>query len=356
MRPVDRQFLQDTSADDASVGRVIDRLGYGEQALDIKQLLSHLPSASPHAAIRIRNRLLLGQKRRSISLWIPAALSLAMIALFVWRFVSNDVLSEEENGAVVVALNVESPSLSVVPDPVILHQEILNTGDVQALEPVVGLRLQSQGIGMVGGTEQSPEIAWTTGVLDLDVDPEAGLSVSIQTTDGRISVLGTVFRVERNALGTEVSVREGRVQVDCEDGSSHTLVSDASTLCLPTTGAGMLARARSLESNPEDSLVAIERGLSLEPSAAIVGELLYHQISTLESLQREAEALRAARAYLSDGGPREMEVLRTAASLALEEEGCVGALPFLARLASTQEDAARYHEACTARIEIQNAQ
>ena len=240
MRPVDRQFLQDTSADDASVGRVIDRLGYGEQALDIKQLLSHLPSASPHAAIRIRNRLLLGQKRRSISLWIPAALSLAMIALFVWRFVSNDVLSEEENGAVVVALNVESPSLSVVPDPVILHQEILNTGDVQALEPVVGLRLQSQGIGMVGGTEQSPEIAWTTGVLDLDVDPEAGLSVSIQTTDGRISVLGTVFRVERNALGTEVSVREGRVQVDCEDGSSHTLVSDASTLCLPTTGAGML--------------------------------------------------------------------------------------------------------------------
>ena len=111
----------------------------------------------------------------------------------------------------------------------------------------------------------------------------------------------------------------------------------------------MLGRARALSGDPEAVLQAIERGEQLGSSSAISSELLALEVDTLSGLGRNAEALSAARKYLDSDGPREMEVLRTAANLALLEEGCLGALPYLERLAPTQPDAARYYEECKAR-------
>ena len=118
----------------------------------------------------------------------------------------------------------------------------------------------------MAGTERSPHIVWHSG-KSIDVDPQAGLAVTVETTDGTSRVLGTVFRVDRSALGTTVDVSRGQVEVNCKDQSSHRLVSGNRALCMPTSAAGMLGRARALTGQPEAVLEAIEARIGTRQSS-----------------------------------------------------------------------------------------
>ena len=151
------------------------------------------------------------------------------------------------------------------------------------------------------------------------MDPQAGLSVTVETTDGEIRVLGTVFRVERSALGTAVDVTRGQVEVNYEDQSSHRLMSGNQALCMPTSAAGLLGRARAITGQPELVLASIEQGLELDSHPAVEGELRALQVDVLVELSRNQDAMAAARAYLSLGGPRDLEISRTAV-LALQKK------------------------------------
>jgi len=343
MRPDERRFMDETQASPEAVDRVIDRL---DPPFDLKALLSQLPEPSPHQAIRVRNRVLLGKNKSRSFPWLSAGLALAAALLLVWRLtIPTPVDPVPESAPVaqdVTPLPVEAPIA-------LLSESLVDSGALQEITPVSGLKLRFEGTGEISGSEQAPHIQWFGGRIEVDVDPQAGLAMSIETAEGRVEVLGTVFDLERSALGTTVGVSHGKVQLDCQDGSSHTLVSDARALCLPVTGAGMLGRARALSTDPEAVLQAIERGEELGSSPAIRSELLALEVDTLAGLGRNAEALVRARKYLEMSGPREMEVLRTAANLSLQEEGCLGALPYLERLAPTQPDAASYYVECKAR-------
>ena len=179
--------------------------------------------------------------------------------------------------------------------------------------------------------------------------------MTVETTDGTVRVLGTVFRVDRSALGT-TDVSRGQVEVNCKDQSSHRLLSGNRALCMPTSAAGMLGRARALTGQPEAVLEAIEQGLNLEGHPAVNGELRALQVDVLVELNHSHDAMAAARAYLELDGPRRLEISRTAAVLALQDGNCAEAIPFLEQIAPTQPDAASYLEDCKARTRTDPSQ
>ena len=247
MRPVDRMFRDDTSAHPDGVQRVIDRLGHGDDAIDLRELLSHLPEAPEHAVSRLKSRLELGRDRPRAVPWVAAGLAIAASVLLIWRATGTDGLTEAAGLPSTPQQEFSEASASDAPvDSAAPIAHVLDGGmDGSSLRPVMGLLLRYDGSGSLAGSTQAPEIRWDRGRIDLEVDPAAELSVSIETSEARVRVLGTVFAVERSPLGTNISVSRGRVQVDCQSGSSHTLVGGAMALCLPTTAAGMLGRSRS---------------------------------------------------------------------------------------------------------------
>lgn len=170
----------------------------------------------------------------------------------------------------------------------------------------------AEGSGYVGGTELAPHITWERGRLDLTVDPDAGVHLVVDTPETRVTVLGTVFAVVRDPLGTQVEVQRGRVQVDCRSGRVVRLGADETTICWPSTLAGLLGRARALEARAASSaeiLATLERALATPGPEAVRGEVLAHQIRLFTSDGRAADALQVAQKYLDEGHlPRRDEV------------------------------------------------
>lgn len=208
---------------------------------------------------------------------------------------------------------------------------------VESREPIAiseSLRLSIAGNGTVGGTTSAPEIAWTQGTLTVDVDPGRGIALSVKTREATVRVMGTVFSVQRDALGTRVDVQRGRVHVACEAGSQQEIGPGETITCMPTTAAGLLARANTLKTTgapPSEVLTAVDAGLPLA-SGPFRAELLALSAQMRLASGEPAAALVAAREYLTIGGPRRAEVLQIAAYAALQTEGCPGALPMLQAL------------------------
>lgn len=185
-----------------------------------------------------------------------------------------------------------------------------------------------QGTGNVSGTRQNPTVDWHYGDINFDVATGSEVALIVRTREGEFRPLGTVFRVERNALGTQVMVERGRVQVDCVD-ETHTIVGagDKAT-CLPISAAGMLARARAqqrADASPAEVLQTAELALQAKspPKGAVRGELLVVQMYALMDLKRLNEALTTADQYLDSGyATREAEVRSHAARMAFELSDC----------------------------------
>jgi ferric-dicitrate binding protein FerR (iron transport regulator) len=179
----------------------------------------------------------------------------------------------------------------------------LKGGGEQALTQDVDL--QWTGRGMVGGTEQSPLLRWEEGSLRVSVEPDQGIELTVVSEEAEVKVLGTIFTVERSALGTRVGVERGKVQVRCLDGKERLLRQGEEADCAPMRAAPLLRRARALVVAGQHSaaLESVDAALAdpLGP-ALLTDELTALRISLLAHVGRRQEARDAALSYLA--GPR----------------------------------------------------
>jgi ferric-dicitrate binding protein FerR (iron transport regulator) len=168
----------------------------------------------------------------------------------------------------------------------------------------------------------------------VEVVPDRGVRLSVETPEAEVRVVGTGFTVERDALGTRVEVRHGRVEVDCGAEVTRLLREGDTVTCLPRTAGGLLGRALALQAQNapgEEILSVLERALALpDVSTSHADELGAHRVRVLLSLHRDAEALEAARRYLGGApGLRRQAVERYAATAAVRLGGCATVVPWL---------------------------
>lgn len=204
------------------------------------------------------------------------------------------------------------PPVAPEPDPPIAMT--LGQPATGSAKPTKDVALSWSGGGDLTGTAHSPRIHWERGRLDVEVRPQAGVGLVVDTREARVSVIGTGFTVDRSPLGTDVVVSHGIVAVDCADGTSKRLTAGEQVLCLPNDLGGLLARARALHDShagPADELDAVDRALSLGGPTAIRGELLARRIRLLLDLGRAEDATATAHQYLDEGHlPRKAEILQ----------------------------------------------
>jgi ferric-dicitrate binding protein FerR (iron transport regulator) len=295
-----RSAARETEPRPEAMARVTRRViaAWGAPRLD-RAAFALLVQPRPHAAERVTRRVmarvLAGRAPRRVRAVVPRALAVA--TLLVASFLFFGVRSGERALAV--------PLASATPID-------------RNLTPEVDLSFQ--GTGEASGTRLAPRIRWDAGTLALDVEPNAGIALTVETPDGRAEVRGTTFSVTRDDFGTSVTVVHGSVAVTCLDGRAGLLGAGASLVCEPVRAAGMLSRAHALRdagADPATLLAAIDRGLSLvSPGDATRAELLALRLDVLVGAGRNAEALAAAEAYLAEGhGPRTADVTAWANTL-----------------------------------------
>jgi hypothetical protein len=199
--------------------------------------------------------------------------------------------------------------------------------------PTPEVHLAWDGEGALSGTRYAPRIAWSRGQVEVEVEPERDVDLVVETPEAMITVVGTVFTVTRDRLGTRVDVSRGTVDVVCQGLEPVRVTAGGSTTCLPVRGAELLGRARLLQAqgaSGTDVLDTIERGLERQASGPIRSELLALEVAQLASAGRDREALDKADEYLASGDPlRRSDVRRLAARIALREHGCARALAYL---------------------------
>lgn len=249
------------------------------------------PEPGPGAVVRLRARHATSQRRAVRLVWALPLIACAAIGALVWVNRPPKVLSEQ-----LEAQALESRTL---------------TEDVH---------LEFSGTGTVDGTERAPHIRWEAGVLDLDVTPDRGINLVVDTDEGEVAVVGTAFSVTRDALGTLVSVTRGHVRVACHNQAPTVLGAGETATCLPVRAAAWIGRARALlaAGRPADEvLAAVRRGLSLASEGdPATGELVALRIRVLVDAGRYTEALAAANDYLASGAsPRRAEVEALAVDL-----------------------------------------
>lgn len=200
-------------------------------------------------------------------------------------------------------------ALRVVPAPV--EGGLAGAGEA-ALTGDIHVRFE--GDGAFEGTTADQEIRWDNGRIHVDVTPNLGLHVAVVTPEARVTVKGTRFDVQRDPLGTRVTVQEGTVSVECV-GDSRTLVgAGGDATCVPRSAAGSLARARTLLTSESygEALDAVRIGLA-DPDRppALDDELSALHAGLLLHAGRTVEARAEAERYLQrPDGARLEEVAR----------------------------------------------
>ena len=302
-----QRFGRETAPDEPGVQRLRELLAAEQQADErTAAMLRELPSPDGYAELRVRSRVratLHGPRRSRAPAWM-AATGLAVL---------------------VVGLG-----LALRDDPPV--QGEVAGGSTQ---PLPGLQLAAAGVGELGGTESEPRVEWTSGRLDVAVDPGAGLELSVVTTEATVRVVGTVFSVERNGLGTHVAVEQGRVAVDCADGGRHDLRLGQEAMCIPVTASGLLARARALQGlgDHEGAVLAARGGMAKAAAGPIAVELRLVDAQALAGAGRRDEARRATEGLLASGAAhRQADSLRLAIRLAGPDASCSSLEPRLEAL------------------------
>lgn len=300
-----------------------------------RDLLSNLPGPPPGAELRVRHavRTSLATPGRRWWLWAGGGLATLAAAGFAW-----------------VALQSPPP---VPPAPLARTLESADGWTSEALMNEVSLSFS--GNGAVSGTTESPRIDWERGTVNVEVQPNRGIHLTVETREAEVRVVGTGFSVSRDALGTRVEVLHGKVAVTCTTGESVTLEGGAGHTCLPSSPAALLGRARAQDAagaDPAEVLATLERGLALASPGPVQDELRVRRIEALVAAGRVDHALTAAREYLDAGAAlRRTEVRRIAANLGYRAGGCAAARADLVALGgapdATPEDRARLSACAT---------
>lgn len=192
------------------------------------------------------------------------------------------------------------------------------------------------GAGKVSGTGKELAMTWERGTVAVEVEPGQGVQLAVTTEEATVRVVGTGFDVTRDALGTTVRVRHGKVAVSCRLGAELLLSAGQSGECAPPSAPGALRRVLALQDSLPPAALLAELDMALSrPDAAgpIAAELLALRAGTLVAAGRDAEALLAAETALREPGcTRPDEMHRMAARLRLAVADCGGALPHLRAL------------------------
>lgn len=164
------------------------------------------------------------------------------------------------------------------------------------------VQLDYAGRGELSGDVQAPRIRWEQGRLHAHVTPGRGVDLRVNTPEAEIRVVGTVFTVERDLLGTRVSVERGTVEVTCQGGQEFRLVGGDEGECLPRSAAGLLARSRKLQedgASDQRVLASLAAGLERQSSPSVKAELRWVRAEHLARMGRKEEARLASRAALA---------------------------------------------------------
>ena len=214
--------------------------------------------------------------------------------------------------------------------------------DVSLLE---GISISGEGQGLLTGTAGDRAVALDSGRMHFEVTPNAGLHLQVVTDEGTATVLGTVFDVERDALGTTVSVERGKVQVDCPGHEAVYVTAGRAETCY--SAEGYLGHGRALQQAgeaPEVVLDAIAHAGEVRAEPAFRAELAVLRIESLSRLSRHDEALSGVEAFLADDAlvgaaaeHRPTELRRLAARAAVQVGGCERAMPWLDALNGSDE-------------------
>lgn len=274
--------------------------------MDVRDALQQLPEPDPGAADRVWARL--QQRRRPRSPWRAVLLG----------------------GSVVLAAAALVLALRVPEAPRVL--EVTATTPSEAWSAEVGFAYG--GLGTVTGTDRDVRVAWSSGTLTAEVAPGTGTTLSVVTDEARVEVVGTVFSVQRDRLGTTTTVSRGAVRVACADGWSGLIgPHDGPRTCVPTGAVQLLSRADALADGgaaPDAVLQALDAGLAAStPASAVRAEILVRRMELHGLAGRVDQALADADAYLDQTGPRRDEVLRHAGWLAARDGRCAQAERYL---------------------------
>lgn len=308
----------------AAIGRVRARLDL--QLVPATTELARLPAVRPAAVARVRARLVESRQRRTA--WPPVLVGTALAA-----------------AATTIALGLGTRDGP--PEELLLAgagHDLSLTGDVVA---------SHEGRGHASVDDGAVTIDWEIGRIELDVTPNHGAKVLVTTPEGQVRVVGTKLSVERDALGTRVSVDHGTVAVSCGGTADLAVRGGEAAECLPVTPSGLLNRARALEqqgASADAILASVDDGVAAGASGNVLGELLTLRVGTLIGVGRTADALDAAEAALASDpdASRSLALHRTAARLALLTGACERALGHLDALPSDDAEQA-LRERCPSR-------
>jgi len=325
------RFERETDPPEEVVERVRDEILEDEAFARVH--LGLLPQVPPEAVGRVRAALLERQREQGTA---PD-----------WRWALVPVGVAAAAAAFVVST--PEPASPVAPAP--LAATLVSDGAEDVLQPTEDVHLSFHGTGTLSGTDAAPRLAWESGSVEIAVTPDQQIDLRVQTREAEVRVLGTVFEVSRDARGTRVSVTEGKVSVSCDEGEDRVILAGERAECAPTTAAGLLGRARSLESqgSHDQMLIAAEAGLArAEPGSAIAAELMVARIGGLVALGSRNEALAQTQHYLIlyPSGPRANELNRTAAALSLQDGDCAAAWPHLDALPARTAAEQAWLESC----------
>lgn len=299
--PLLRRFAAETAAKPEALARLRSRLGAPDVA-DIRAMLQAMPEPAPYAAARVRARLRAPRRRNA---WIYAG-----------------------GGALLAAAAALLVVLATRAHP--LTAQLASEAEWSALAPSREVALEYRGTGALSGTTQAPRLQWDQGTLSVEVEPDAGIDLRVQTREADVRVVGTGFDVTRDAMGTTVSVRHGAVAVLCASGENTLLSPGESRTCAPTEAGPLLGRAMALApTDPAGALASADAALAASPSPAIATELVRVRVESLLRLGRAPEALSAVEAALAEPGPRRRELLHLAVKAGLQAGGCEAAAPHL---------------------------
>lgn len=241
--------------------------------------------------------------------------------------------------AIAAALTLTLRGPSPVADVPLAQADVALTAHVQ---------LSADGEGNARQQDENIEISWSRGELLVEVEPDRGVQLAVFTDEAKVRVVGTGFTVNRDALGTTVTVAHGRVEVDCAFGGPELLVAEQTRTCLPRTAMGAVGRIRALQARGISAAAALEEidaALSRPDATDAAGnELGALRVGALLAQGRDADALAATEHALREWpGARDLELRRVATRLHVAAGDCAAALPHLTVLAGADalgEDAA----------------